>query len=231
MTAAPSPRRLLLVNGNASPRITERLAAHARGWFPAIDVTAVTPAFGPRYVSTPIDYAVAGHAASEAFREAVAGHATGHFGAGLVACFGEPGIAAARALGAMPVAGMAEAAVLSALQLGERYAIVTIGAAWPGMLRGLLRQYGLLARCGEIVAIDGDALSASADQRGIADRVAGAVAGISDRGTADVVILGGAALAGLADDMRATSPLPLVCSLRAGVAQALALAEISAERA
>jgi allantoin racemase len=225
MPSDRSPARLLLVNGNASAAITAELHAHACRWFPDADITPVTPPFGPPYVSTPVDYAVAGHAVADAFRTAVEGAGPGRFDAGLVACFGEPGIAAARRIAAMPVAGMAEASVLSALQLGERFAIVTIGNSWPGMLRGLLRGYGLLERCSEIAVVD---IGAPARRAELAARVAVAVAGIAERQSADVVILGGARLAGLAEELRPAAPLPLVCSLRAGLAQALALAHLGA---
>jgi Asp/Glu/hydantoin racemase len=217
------PTRLLLVNGNASAAITAELHGYARRWFPGADTTSVTPPFGPPYVSTPGDYAVAGHAVAQAFSAAMDEHGPRRFDAGLVACFGEPGIAAARHGASMPVAGMAEASVLSAMQLGERFAIVTIGAFWPGMLRNLLRQYGLHARCSGIVAVDAPPPE---DPTGLAAQVALAVGRIADRKSADVVILGGARLAGMADDLRPRSPLPLVCSLRAGIAQALALASI-----
>ena len=49
--------------------------------------------------------------------------------AAIIAAFGDPGLAAARELFDFPVVGMAEAAILTAVQLGGRFAIVTFTPA------------------------------------------------------------------------------------------------------
>ncbi len=49
--------------------------------------------------------------------------------AAVIAAYGDPGLVAARELFDLPVVGMAEAAMLTACQLGARFAVVTFAPA------------------------------------------------------------------------------------------------------
>jgi hypothetical protein len=66
--------------------------------------------------------------------------------AGIIGCFGEPGLEAAREILPIPVLGMADASIRAALRLAPRVAVLKGGAAWVPMLeeffavRGLTRQ-------------------------------------------------------------------------------------------
>lgn len=167
---------------------------------------------------------MAAHAIIDTVRGHLAEVDSQRYDACLLACFGEPGIGAAREAFDFPVVGMAEASIVSALQLGERFAIVTIGARWPGMLRELMRQQRLEDRCCGMLSIPGKALDLAArpEEARIAVRALVNRA-ISDDG-ADVVIIGGAALAGITQTLQPEWEIPLVCSFHAGLVQAEAMA-------
>lgn len=69
------------------------------------------------------------------------------FDAGVVHCFGDPGVREARAVVRMPIFGPAESAMHFACQIGRRFAIV--GSNMPGQLEQLceqVRQHGLEQR-------------------------------------------------------------------------------------
>jgi allantoin racemase len=69
------------------------------------------------------------------------------FDAGVVHCFGDPGVKEARAVVKMPLFGPAESAMHFACQIGRRFAIV--GTNMPGQLEQLseqVRQHGLEQR-------------------------------------------------------------------------------------
>ncbi|MEP9352304.1 aspartate/glutamate racemase family protein [Xanthobacter sp. KR7-65] len=222
--------KLLVLNANTTTAVTDRMVAALTARCPAeVELVAATAGFGLPYVGTRAAAAVAGHAAVEAVRAAVAGErgsGRAPFDACLHACFGEPGIEALRAENDFPVAGMAEASILTALQLGERFSIVTVGEAWPPMLRDLMRRAGLDARCAGFGVVSGDALSLSAShQDGLwaVERVVGETIAAQDP---DVVIIGGAALAGYAASIAPSAPVPVLDSLVAGFEQALALARL-----
>ncbi|MFD4837605.1 aspartate/glutamate racemase family protein [Achromobacter sp. NPDC058515] len=235
MSAAPDVRsliqpvspacRLLVVNGNTTAALTDSLASQAHAFFgAAAHVHAVTAPFGPAYVASRAEAAVSAHAVLATVERETA-QAAAPFDACVLACFGEPGIGAVRERLDVPVVGMAEASILTALQRGDRYAIVTVGQRWPGMLREQIRQLGLESRCAGILAVPGNALdyvSRSAESAALVGRALDAAV---EQG-ADVVIVAGAALAGYLPSLPRLPAVPLIDSYRAALAQAQALASL-----
>ncbi|MDJ1157338.1 aspartate/glutamate racemase family protein [Chelatococcus sp. SYSU_G07232] len=225
MTAAP--RSLLLINGNTDAALTRRLVERARALLPHDrEVVGATALYGADYIDTRADAVVAAHAIVETITAELRQRPAAHFDACLIACFGEPGIGAARELFPLPIIGMAEASILSALQLGERFAIVTAGARWPGMLRELMRQQRLEERCCAVLALDGRAPHLATRPHEARDAIGTAVVEAVEVHRAEVVIIGGAALAGFAQDLQPRCDVPLVCSFAAALAQAEALAAL-----
>jgi Asp/Glu/hydantoin racemase len=219
---------LLLVNGNSTVALTERLARHAADRLEAgYRLSARTALSGPAYIRNRADVRLAAPRIVEAIAAAISEGLRPD--ACLIACFGEPGIAEARAAMPVPVIGMAEASVACALQLGPRYAIVTVGSEWPAILSDYLASLGLFARCSGIVPIEGDAMALAADPDYARRQIALAV-DVACRQGADSVILGGAAVAGLAEELVTTCRVPLIDSFLAGLAQARALADLRLAR-
>jgi Asp/Glu/hydantoin racemase len=214
--------RILLLNPNTSAEITGLLAREARALAREVDFVPSTAAFGPRYIGSRVGAAIAGHAAVDAYTRAAEGGCA--FDAIILACFGDPGLAALREIAPCPVIGMADAAIHTAAQRGRRFALLTGGARWVPMLQEFVAALGMAdrlaaVRCvpqtgAEIAADPGRALPALAD---LANRCA------AEDG-ADVVVLGGAGLAGLAARLAPSVRVPLVDSLAAAVGQAVALA-------
>lgn len=224
--------KILVLNANTTQAVTDRMvAALAARCGPDVELVGATAAFGMPYVASRAAAAVAGHAALEAVRAAVAAeHAAARapFDACLYACFGEPGIEAIREDAGFPVAGMAEASILTALQLGARFSIVTVGTAWPPMLQDLMRRTALDARCAGIGVVPGDALSLASNHQDGAWAVERVVGETIEAQAPDVVIIGGAALAGYADALTSALAVPVLDSLVCGFEQAMALARLCA---
>jgi len=208
--------RLLLVNGNTSPEITRLIEAEARrSASSGTELIAKTPRFGPASISTRSELAIAAHAILATLAE----HA-GRADAAVIACFGEPGLAAARELCACPVVGMAEAAMLTACMLGNRFAVVTGGRRWVPMLKELAHAYGLAARLASVRAhaLEGGAIAR--DREGAAQALADLACRTVEEDGADVVILGGAGLAGIAARIADRVPVPVLDGLDCAVRQA-----------
>ncbi|MFG1375016.1 aspartate/glutamate racemase family protein [Xanthobacter oligotrophicus] len=226
--------KILVLNGNTTAAVTERMVAALKPICPEnVQLIGATAPFGQPYVSTRAAVAVAAHAVQDAVQAAVEGEEVAGrapFDACFYACFGEPGIEALRAEHAFPVVGMAEASILTALQLGERFSIVTVGAAWPAMLRDLMRRTALEARCAGIQVVPGDALAVASGREEGLKLVRAAVDEVIARQMPDVVIIAGAALAGYGTALAAQVPLPILDSLTAGFEQALALARLGLRR-
>lgn len=219
------PCRVLVVNGNTTATLTDSLAGQARAFFGgAAHVRAVTAPFGPAYIASRAEAAISAHAVLAAV-ESEAARAEEPFDACVLACFGEPGIGAVRERLDAPVVGMAEASIMTAMQRGDRYAIVTVGQRWPGMLREQIRQLGLESRCAGILALPGNALDYASRSADSAAAVARALEQAEQQG-ADVVIVAGAALAGYLPHLPRLPRVPIIDSYRAALAQALALASL-----
>jgi Asp/Glu/hydantoin racemase len=110
--------RVLVINPNTSPSVTDRVAAATRAVVgDRAEVIAVTGRFGARYISARAAAAIAGHAALEA----LAAHVEG-CDAVYLACFGDPGLAALKEVSPVPVVGMAEASCEAACRRGAPWA-------------------------------------------------------------------------------------------------------------
>lgn len=213
--------RILLINPNTTSSITQRMAAYANEVVNGDAIfVPVTGRFGARYISSRAAAAIAGHAALDA----LAGHVEG-CDAIYLACFGDPGLAACKEISPVPVIGMAEAACIQAAREGRRFAIVTGGTRWKAMLEEFVATLGL---SGQLAAIR--TIAPTGDQ--IAQDPDAALALLADAGTAcaredgaDVVILGGAALAGLAQRVQPRVPVPLLCSVATGAKAVIAAAQ------
>lgn len=212
-------RRILVLNPNTTQAVTERMLALGRS-MTGDEVTWIgqTARFGVAYISDRVGFTIAGHATLDAF----APHASA-VDAVLIGCFGDPGLLALRDLAGVPVIGLAEASFAAAAQDGRRFAIVTGGRAWEPMLAELARGLGYADIClgirtialtgGQIAADPQAAVGALVEACGQAARETGA----------DTVILGGAGLAGLKASIAPAIPVPLVCSVEAGLAAVLRL--------
>lgn len=186
-------RRWLLINPNVSAPMTERIRAAAFAAAPAdVEIVAVTAGFGFPVIATRLSYALAAHAAVEAFAAA-----EGRFDAILLGCFGDPGLEALRELTATPVIGFAEASFRLAAARRERFAVVTIGPAWEAMLRERLHAACPDADCAGIFALDGTGLDALRDAEAVLFGLERLVRQAAAAG-ARTILLGGATLSGWA---------------------------------
>jgi allantoin racemase len=195
------PRRLLLLNANTTQAMTERMADAAAAqlgnrWI----VAGRTAPFGEPYISSRRSYAIASHAVVAVADELAAQGATPD--AVLIACFGDPGLMAAREILACPVYGMAEASCRFMIGLGRPYAIVTGGAAWAPMLLEFLKAADLEAHLAAIRTIELTGAQIAMDPEAAAGILAQAARlAMADDG-AERILLGGAGLLGMAAKLR-----------------------------
>ncbi|TDR89699.1 aspartate/glutamate racemase family protein [Enterovirga rhinocerotis] len=212
--------RLLLINPNTSPSITELMAARAASLLgPEVALRTATGRFGGRYIASRAASAVAGHAALDAYAE----HGEG-CDAVLIACFGDPGLLALREMASVPVVGMAEASCHLACLAGRRFSIVTGGERWQVMLEEFVAALGLSARLASIRTVAPTGAEIAADPDRALASLASACRAAAEKDGAEAVILGGAGLAGLAERIAPEVPVPVICSLAAGLEATVAAA-------
>jgi Asp/Glu/hydantoin racemase len=208
--------KLLLLNANASQSITDLVVAAARPLAsPATELIGVTGRFGPRYIGTRAAYAIASHAALDAY----AAYGRG-VDAVVLACFGDPGLGALREVAPVPVIGMAEAGCRAAADGGRRFAVVTGGERWIPMLTEYVATLGLSSQLAGVHAVAPTGADIAADPEGSIALLADGCRAAVTRFDADVVVLGGAGLAPIAPRVAAMLDFPVIDGLAAAITAA-----------
>lgn len=215
--------RLLMINPNMTEAMTLPMARVAQDLVgDAAEIVALTAAQGFPYISSRAEAQIAG----AHLLEMIADHHT-RVDAVIVAAFGDPGLVAARELFDLPVVGMAEAAIMTAAMLGDRFSVVTFSPHMARWYADCVRQTGLEARftgvrCPKIAptSVDNVATELRAD---LIDLVGQA----TSTDGADVVILGGAPLAGLAKEIAKEVDGLLIDPIAAATAQAMSLVSLA----
>ena len=219
--------KILVANPNTSVSVTERLCAVGRTVAAAgTELIASTAPRGVPYISSRAEAQIAGAVVLETLVEQQSG-----LDAAIIAAFGDPGLGGARELLDIPVVGYAEAAMACALMLGRRFAVVTFAQSMEAWYAETVEAYGLTGRatrvrCADRAFSDLDAVQTEMEEY----LVSLALSAINDDG-ADVIILGGAPLAGLARTVRHRIPVPCIDAMVAAVKQAEALVALAPAKA
>jgi allantoin racemase len=219
--------KILLLNPNTTAAVTDLLYdAGSKAASPGTELVAATARRGVPYIATRAEAQIGGAIALEMLAEAGSG-----IDAAIIAAFGDPGLFGARELFAHPVVGLAEAAMLTACMLGRRFSIVTFANALAPWYEDCVAMHGLSARCAGIRTLDGPFESISGVQSEKEDMLVTLANHAVEQDNADVVILSGAPLAGLAPRVRHRIPVPVVDPVAAAVRQAETLAILKPRKA
>ncbi|HET9168095.1 MAG TPA: aspartate/glutamate racemase family protein [Actinospica sp.] len=203
---------LKLINPNTTESMTrmiEKAGRAAAG--PEVEVRAVTSASGPASIESHYDEAlsVPGLLAEITGGEQADGC--------VVACFGDPGLDAAREVATGPILGIAEAGMRAATYLGRTFAVVTTLARSAGRTRELAHRYGVAQQCVGVRATDIPVLELETDPTARSRILAECRAAIEADG-AEVVVLGCAGMADLSLELRRELGIPVIDGVSAAVA-------------
>lgn len=215
--------RLLLINPNTTEAMTTQMTAVARKVAGLeTEIIPVTAIRGVPYIASRAEAQIAG---TEVL-EMIAKSGSDVDGV-IIAAFGDPGCVAARELFDMPIIGMAEAAVMSAALLGDRFSVVTFSPVMVRWYEDCITQTGLAARFTGVRCPD----TAPDRLDNVAETLRAELIKLAVQATvtdgADVVILGGAPLAGLTPLIAAETPGLLVDPIAAATLQAEALVRLA----
>ncbi len=211
-------RRVLVVNPNTNPAVTQRVRAAAADFeSPSLRVDVVNPQHGPFSIETAAER-------EQAEREAIAlitQRAPQGHDAYVLACFDDLALQAVRALVKVPVVGTCEAAMAAAQALSPRFAIVTtFDAAVPG-IQVLMQRYGAGPLATVRAAGIGVAAAASGEAEAVRRLLACARAAVVEDG-AEVILLASGGLTGLGPMLSAALGLPVVDGVAAAIGAAVA---------
>lgn len=219
--------KLLVINPNISTSVTALIEAEARRSASATTtLTMQTAPFGVAYIETRFEALIGAYATAQVAAE----HAPGH-DAVIVAAFGDPGLAGLREVLPMPVLGLTASALASACLLGQRFSIVAISQRISAWYREVVEANGLAGRLASIRALDQPLAGIGSVQ---ADHGAALQAlcelAVAEDG-ADVIVLAGAPLAGLARSLRGRLPVPVVDGVSSAVRHAESLVALAPGKA
>lgn len=217
---------LLVINPNISQSVSDLIESEARrASSPGTEITMRTARSGMAYIETRFESLLAAPAVAEIIAEE-----GGQADAVLVAAFGDPGMPALKEMLDVPVIGITEAALATASLLGVRFSIVAISERITAWYRECVERNGLITRLASLRSLHDPLHDIGSVQRDFREDLVRLANEVVDRDGADVVILAGAPLAGLAREVAKQIPVPVVDGISAGVAQAEALVRLAPGR-
>jgi len=208
---------IYIVNPNSSQHVTDGIdhAVDPMRAASPVPIVARTLAEGPPGIET------------QAHVDGVVGPMLAHCGAledqasaFVVACFSDPGLAALREQSAQPVLGIAEAAVLTAMTLGQRFGIISI------LRRSIPRHMRYLGAMGVMDRLAGDeplelGVLELADESRTFERLKTVGTSLRDDAGADVLILGCAGMTAFRGELETTLGVPVIEPCQAATAMAI----------
>ena len=205
--------RIKIVNPNTTWSMTEKIGACARAAArPGTEIVAVSPAMGPASIESHYDEALA---VPGLLQEIAAGERDGIDGY-VIACFGDPGLKAARELARGPVVGIAEAAMHLASLVAPRFSVVTtlsrtIGQAWH-----LAEAYGMDRFCANVRACELPVLELEAPGSEARERIVEECRRALAEDGSDAIVLGCAGMADLCAHIGGVLGVPVIDGVAAG---------------
>jgi len=206
--------RIKVINPNTTESMTRKIGEAARAVAaPGTEIVAVNPAGGPVSIEGHYDEAVSAVGVLEEVR---AGEAAGVDGY-VIACFGDPGLLAAREAARGPVVGIAEAAMHAATFVATGFSIVTTLARTRVIAQHLVESYGMTRFCRAIRATD----LAVLDLEREGSEARGTVLEECKRAVAEdgagAIVLGCAGMADLVAEVQAAVGVPVIDGVAAAV--------------
>lgn len=210
--------RIKLINPNTSTAMTEAMAQAARDVAaPGTQIDAVTNLSGPASIEGHYDEAISVIGMIDQMRLDPTADAY------VIACFGDPGLLAARELTGAPVLGIAEAAMHAATFVATSFSIVTTLDRTRIISEALVRNYGMQAACRRVRATNLPVLELEEPGDRVNEIVYAECKRALDEDGCGAIVLGCAGMAGLVDYLRARLPVPVIDGVAAAVKFAEAL--------
>lgn len=209
--------RILVINANTTEEMTQDIADEARRYArPDTEIEAVSPAWGPRSIEGHYEEELAAVATLEVIRERASS-----FDGVVIACYGDPGLFAAREVSRVPVVGIAEASMLMACTVAHRFSIVTVLPRVKPLLEDMVRLHGLESRCASIRTTPLSVLDCERDPTAAEREIVKASRVAIDEDGAEAICLGCAGMGPLDKAVQAQVGVPVLD----GVACAVKLVE------
>jgi allantoin racemase len=215
-----TPCVINVINPNTTESMTALIAQAAQASAsPNTRIVGRTSSFGPASIEGHYDEALA---TIGMLKAVVAGDADG-CDAHVIACFGDPGLLAARELTSAPVLGIAEAAMRAASFIALHFSIVTTLSRTRVIAERLVRNYGMEHACRKVRAVDVAVLDLDKPESNVRALLLRECRAALDHDDIGAIVLGCAGMADLARDLSAELGIPVIDGVAAAVRFAEAL--------
>lgn len=197
---------ILVINPNTTLSMTEAIgAACRRAAQPTTEITAVSPRRGPRSIEGYLEDYVAAVATLETIVEN-----RGRYDAFIIACFGDPGLHAARELVEEPVIGIAEAAMHMACLVAHKFSVVSVIHRIKPLLEDMVKAAGMVDRCASIRTTELAVLDIEKDYAKAQDILIAQSRLAMEEDGAEAICLGCAGMGPLDKGMQAVLGIPVL---------------------
>ncbi|MGI3128856.1 aspartate/glutamate racemase family protein [Halopseudomonas pachastrellae] len=209
-----------VINPNTTQAMTDTIGTAAKAVAASgTRISATQPDSGPVSIESHFDEAVSVLGVLDEIR---AGEREG-VDAYIIACFGDPGLNAARELTRAPVIGIAEAAFHAATLISTRFSVVTTLPRTTIIAEHLLDSYGMASRCRRVRAADIPVLELEANPDLALERIIEECLKAKQEDGIGAIVLGCGGMADLTPQISAAVGLPVVEGVTAAVKLAEAL--------
>ncbi|GAA5232434.1 aspartate/glutamate racemase family protein [Verticiella sediminum] len=210
--------RLCVINPNTSSAMTLKIGEQARrAAGPGTEILAVNPDMGPASIESHYDDAVAVLGVLDVIRRGEAQGCDGY----VLACFGDPGLAAAREAARGPVIGIAEAAMHAASFVATGFSVVTTLTRTCVIAEHLAEAYGMARFCRSVRGTDIPVLDLEHDDPAAYAEILAACRRALSEDRSGAIVLGCAGMSDLALRLRTELGVPVID----GVGMAVRLVE------
>ncbi|MBI07339.1 MAG: Asp/Glu/hydantoin racemase [Rhodospirillaceae bacterium] len=198
--------KIMIINPNSSQEMTDADAVAARSSAQAgTEIVAVTPEYAPASIESFYDEYLCVPGVLNEIRK---GDQQG-FDAYIIACYGDPGLHAARELTDKPVIGIAEASLYFACQLAAKISIVTIIPRFRVPVEHMVAGYGLAHKV-SVRTTPVYVLDVETDFEGSMEKLRQECYSARDEDEAEAICLGCAGFAEFADGLEAELGIPVL---------------------
>jgi len=143
--------KIKVINPNTTWSMTRTIGEAAQSvCSPGVAVLAVSPEHGPASIEGHYDEAIACVGLLDEIRKGESENVDAY----VIACFGDPGLDAAREITTRPVIGVAEAAMRTACYLSTGFSVVTTLSRTVVIAKHLVDKYGVRSHCRRVRACD-----------------------------------------------------------------------------
>ena len=205
--------KIKVINPNTTVSMTEKISLAAQAVAnPTTEIIATSPSMGPVSIEGHYDEALAVVGLLEEIRKGEAEGVDGY----VIACFGDPGLLAARELTRSPVIGIAEAAMHAASLISTSFSIVTTLSRTRIIARHLVENYGMNKFCRNIRSTDLAVLEIETDANARKIITGECRKALVEDG-AEAIVLGCSGMADLAQEISQEIGAPVIDGVGAAV--------------